>query len=47
MKIFTFAIITFEPIKIQTCLAIQNDLVNLSFVKDSHVIAEKNHQRWS
>ena len=36
-----FCVITFEPIKIQTYLAPQNDRLNLSFVKDIHVIAEK------
>ena len=33
--------ITFEPIKIQTCLAPQNDRQNLSFVKDIHVVAKQ------
>ena len=33
--------ISFETIKIQTCLAPQNDLLNLSFVKDIHVVVEK------
>ena len=36
-----FFVITFEPIKIQTCLARQNDRLNLSFVKDIHLIAQK------
>jgi hypothetical protein len=31
--IFAFCVITFEPIKIQTCLATQNDCLNFSFVK--------------
>ena len=33
--------ITFEPIKIQTCLAPQNDRLNLSFVKDEHTNGKK------
>ena len=33
--------ISFEPIKIQTCLAPQNDRLNVSFVKDMHVVGEK------
>ena len=37
MEIFVFCVITFEPIKILTCLAPQNDGLNLSFVKDSYV----------
>ena len=32
-----FCVITFKPIKIQTCLAPQNDRLNLSFVKDIYV----------
>ena len=31
---FAFCVITFEPIKVQTCSAPQNDCLNLSFVKD-------------
>ena len=34
MGIFAFCVIAFEPIKIQTCSAPQNDRLNLSFVKD-------------
>ena len=41
MEIFAFGVITFEPIKIQPCLAPQNDRLNLIFVKDFHLIAEK------
>ena len=37
----TFEAITFEPIKIQTCLAPQKDRLNLSFVKDEHKNGEK------
>ena len=33
--------ITFEPIKVQTCSASQNDRLNLSFVKDTHGNAKK------
>ena len=33
--------VTFEPIKIQTCLAPQNYRLNLSFVKDTNVDGEK------
>ena len=35
-----FCLITFEPIKIWTCSAPQNDRLNLSFVKDIHVGAK-------
>ena len=40
---FAFYVITFEPIdiEVQTCLAPQNDRLNLSFVKDLHVFAKK------
>ena len=41
MEIFAFGVITFEPIKIQTCLAPQNDRLILSFVKDNHLVAKK------
>ena len=37
MEIIAFCIITLEPIKVQTCLAPQNDRLNLSFVKDIYV----------
>ena len=30
-----------EPIKIQTSSASQNDRLNFSFVKDTHVVGEK------
>ena len=33
-KYLLFCPITFEPIKIDTCLAPQNDCLNLSFVKN-------------
>ena len=38
---FCISLITFEPIKIQTCSASQNDRLNFSFVKDTHVVGEK------
>ena len=34
-------VVAFDPIKIQTCLAPQNDCQNLSFVKDIYVVGEK------
>ena len=34
-------VVAFDPIKIQTCLAPQNDCQNLSFVKDDYVVVEK------
>ena len=33
--------INFEPFKIKTCSAPQNDLLNLSFVKDKHIYGKK------
>jgi hypothetical protein len=41
MEIFAVCVITFEPIKIQTCSLPQNDCLNLSFVKDIKVIGKK------
>ena len=41
MEMFVFYVITFEPIKIQTYSTIQNDRLNLSFVKDRHIVVEK------
>ena len=41
MEIFAFCVITFEPIKIQTCSAPQKDRLNLSFVKDENTVGEK------
>ena len=38
---FSLCVITFEPIKILTCSAPQNDHLNLSFVKYIHVVAKK------
>ena len=49
MEIFAFCVITFEPTMIQTCLAPQNDRLNLSFVKDENIVAEKmarNGPKW-
>ena len=34
-------VVAFDPIKIQTCLAPQNDCQNLSIVKDNYVVREK------
>ena len=36
-----FCVITFEPIKMQTCSAPQNDRLNLGLVKDIHVVGGK------
>ena len=41
LDFFAFCVITFEPIKIQTCSASQNDYLNLSFVKVIHVVVKK------
>ena len=41
MEKIAFCVITFEPIKIQTHSAPQNDCLNFSFVKDTHVVGEK------
>ena len=35
-------LMAFEPIKIQTCSASQNDRLNFSFVKDSKACSQKN-----
>ena len=42
MEIFVFCHITFEPIRIWTCSAPQNDRLNLSFVKDIRVNLARN-----
>ena len=39
--LFAFCAITVVPIMIQTCSAPQNDHLNLSFVKDLYLAAEK------
>ena len=44
---FAFCVITFEPIKIQTCSAPQNDRLIFSFVKDIKVGVEKMTPSWS
>ena len=41
MEKIAFCVITFDPIKIQTHSAPQNDCLNLSFVKDIHVVGKK------
>ena len=38
---FAFRVITFEPIEVQTHSAPQNDRLNLSFVKDFHIVGTK------
>ena len=40
MEKIAFCVITFDPIKIQTHSAPQNDRLNFSFVKDIHVDGE-------
>ena len=42
MEKITFCVITFDPIKIQTRSAPQNDRLNFSFVKDTYVEMAKN-----
>ena len=39
--VFVFFVITFVPIKIQTCSAPQNDCRNLSFVKDVYIVGDE------
>ena len=41
MEMFPFCVITYDPIRTQTCSAPQNDRLNLSFVKDIHVVGGK------
>jgi hypothetical protein len=44
-----YYVVAFDPIKIYTHLAPQNDRLNLSFVKDIYVVAKKmarNDQKW-
>ena len=41
MEIFAFLAIFFEPIGILTHSAHKNDRLNLSFVKDAHIVGEK------
>ena len=40
-NIFTFCVITFEQIEVQTLSAPQNDCLNFSFVKDVNVDGKK------
>ena len=43
-----YYVVAFDPIKIYTYLALQNDLLNLIFVKDRYVVATKlarNYQK--
>ena len=37
----------FHTCLIQTCLAPKNERLNLSFVKDIHVVGKVNDQKWS
>ena len=41
MTVFVFYAVAFDPIKIQACQTHQNDLLNLIFVKDIHVVCKK------
>ena len=41
MEKIAFCVITFDPIKIQTHSAPQNDRLNFSFVKDTNVDGKK------
>ena len=41
MEKIAFCAITFDPIKIQTHSAPQNNCLNFSFVEDFHVVSEK------
>ena len=41
MEKIAFCVLTFDPIKIQTRSAPQNDRLNFSFVEDIHVVHEK------
>ena len=42
-----YFVVAFDPIKISTHYAPQNDRWNLSFVKDIYAVAKKNDQKWS
>ena len=37
---YAFWVISFVPIKIQICQAPQHDCLNLSFVKDEHIVGK-------
>ena len=41
MKKNAFCVITFDPIKIQTHTAPQNDCLDFSFMKDTHEVGKK------
>ena len=41
VRFFCISVTTFEPIKIQTGSAPQNDRLNFIFVKDIHVVGKK------
>ena len=47
LRFAAFEAITFEPIKIQTHLASQNDRLSLSFVKNEDTHSKKNGQKRS
>ena len=40
-----YFVVAFDPIKISTHYAPQNDRLNLSFVKDIYVVAKKNDHK--
>ena len=40
LEFFAFYVITVVPIMIQTCLAPQNDRLNLSIMKDFHMVGK-------
>ena len=40
-RVFALCVITFVLIRVYTPQAPQNDLLNLSFVKDKHIVGEK------
>ena len=46
MEIFAFCVITFKPIKSETCSAPQNNRQNLSFVKDECTYGEKMARKY-
>ena len=45
MEIFAFYVTSFEPIKISTHQAPQNDCLNLSFVTNNHMVGKKGARR--
>ena len=40
ITLFVFYVVVFDPIKIQTCQTLQNELLNLIFVKDIHIVCK-------